>query len=530
MPSNGKTLKHLLLPEFIEPKAGAWTIRRVDIGQSSVDTTNRVANVPEAHTPAQRLARLHELGHVKYSPSPNQPMGDWERVVRDVTNAVLDKGITPLPGAVLKISKMLEENRIDWLLWDRHGIDLRPAREVLDWSLIPDPSDKLQALGDCLQLAWTVWASRGLGKGIPNMPPARTPDAETGEFFDKAWKFLCDEDRELAMTMIKGCFAMYRHPTDTRRNAVAAELAAFFPVPEPEEEPERTPPQKETETAAEKEIEKQQEIFEQEKDKQETGVGSEVQRIKGVEYHDHTATVRRPSMRIARRRTPVAQGIETRYAHRYMMDKAIFSQRLLTEGGLMIDGSGSMQWTEADMQEIMKVLPAIWVGIYSGFGYSYGSMTGRYTEGRVYARICTIAKQGRFARFDGLDAGHTDGNDADLEGLQLLATWPKPRLWLSDGMVCGGVHDGKPEHHEAVGYFQGNGRLHELCSAWMKRHDILRVPDKETLFKLLKRQRVTLYRTPRPSDDHPTYGNGAYNLGIKLWPDTYKPEPVQFQL
>jgi hypothetical protein len=530
MPTKRRSMRHLLLPQFVEPVAGSWTVTEVDIGQSSVDTTHREARVPNAYTPAQRLARLHELGHVKHSPSPFQPEGDWGMVFRTVTNRCMDKGVTPLPHAVVKISKMLEENRIDWTLWDRYGIDVRPAREVLDWSLLPDPSDVLQALGDCLQLAWTVWASRGLGAGIPNMPPARTPDAETGEFFDKGWKYLCDENRELAMSMIKGCLAMYREPTDERRNQVAAELAMFFPIPEEEEEPERTPPQKQPEKEAEEKAQQEEDDYDAELDRQETGVGSEVVVEGGIEYHDHTTNVRRPSMRMARRRIPVSQGVDMRYAHRYMLDKGIFSQRLLTEGGLMIDGSGSMNWTNDDMQEIMRLIPAIWVGIYSGFNsFSLGA----HRTGRVYARICTIAKHGKFARFDGLDAGHNDGNECDFEALQLLAKWPAPRFWLSDGMVCGGKHSGPPQHHERVGRMTyGDGRIHELCSAWMKRHNILRIPDKETLFKLLKRQRVTLYRTTRPATGHPMW-DPVYVGSLatyRSWPDTFAPEPTSFHL
>jgi hypothetical protein len=192
----------------------------------------------------------------------------------------------------------------------------------------------------------------------------------------------------------------------------------------------------------------------------------------------------------------------------------------------MIDGSGSMSWTNDDMIEIMRVVPAIWVGIYSGFGSVWSRRVG---GSRAYARICTIAKQGRFARFDGLDVGYNDGNDCDLEALQLLARWPKPRFWLSDGIVCGGVHKGKPEHHEDVGFMNRDGRLHELCSAWMKRHDILRVPDKESLFKLLKRQRVTLYRTTRPAVGDPKY-DPYPESPHRYWPVTFAPEPITYQL
>ena len=507
--------KYLGFPELIEPVPGTWTIHEVSIQDSAVDTANREAWLPEALTQAQRLARMHEWGHVRYSPSPFQPTGDWPNAYLTVTNLCLSRGITPIPAAVIRISKMLEENRIDWLMWDQHAIDIRPAREVLDWTLMPDPETPLQALGECLQLAWTVWASRGLGKGISNLPPPRVPDTDTGEFFDKNWKYLLDERRDIAVAMIRACRAMYERPTDRRRNEVAAELACLFPATEEEQ---KQPPPKPEEQEAQEQAKHLEEEHVRYLEALETGVGSEAQVRAGVEYHDHTATIRRPSMRIARRNVPITQGIDMRYAHRYMLDKAIFRQRLLTEGGLMIDGSGSMRWTNDDLVRVMEALPAIRVGIYHGF---WGS-----TSGGVYARICTLAKDGRFAVYPGRDPGASSGNDVDYEALQLLATWPKPRFWLSDGLVCGGVHSGPPLHHEIAGrYTRQDGRIHELCSAWMKRHEIYRVPDKETLFRLLGRQRVTLARTTR------SLANADNGDGDDWWwPANVRPEPITFTL
>ena len=511
-------VRHLGFPEIIEPVAGRWTINQVDIQESAVDTTGRQAWVPVARTPAQRLARMHEWGHVKHSPSPYQRSGDWPVAYMTVTNICVSRGVVPDPQAVMRISKMLEENRVDWLLWDENGIDIRGAREVLDWSVMPDPESDLGALGECLQLAWTVWASRGLGKGVANMPPPRVPDAVTGEYFDRNWKYLLDHNRPLALAMIRGCMAMYEQPTDRRRNEVAAELAALFPVQD-EEQPQ--PPEKAAEKQAQEQAKHEEEAHTRYLDDMETGVGSLAQVNDGVEYHDHTASIRRPSMRIARRGIPVSQGIDMRYAHRYMLDKAIFRQRLLTEGGLMIDGSGSMHWTNDDLVGVMEKLPAIRVGIYHGM---HGGLFGRSSG--VYARICTLAKDGRFAVYPGKDPGAGLGNDADFEALQLLATWPKPRLWLSDGLVCGGKHSGPPQHHEQVGrYNRSDGRIHELCSAWMKRHEILRVPTREILHKLLARQRVVLYRTTRAGLDAPDeFGTDWW------WPASVRPEPVTFTL
>jgi hypothetical protein len=146
-------------PELIELQGRSWDVEEVEIIQASVDLVNAKARVPQARTPAQKLARKHEGGHVKYTPGPGRKHGDWPSSIARVMEKV---GPTADYDACVKLSKMLEENRIDWLLWDRHKIDLRPAREVLDWGQMPDPDTLLQATGIVLQLAWTVWASRGL--------------------------------------------------------------------------------------------------------------------------------------------------------------------------------------------------------------------------------------------------------------------------------------------------------------------------------------------------------------------------------
>jgi hypothetical protein len=501
-------------PELIELQGRSWDVEEVEIIQASVDLVHAKARVPQARTPAQKLARKHEGGHVKYSPRPGRKHGDWPSSIARVMEKV---GPTADYDACVKLSKMLEENRIDWLLWDRHKTDLRPAREVLDWGQMPDPDTLLQATGIVLQLAWTVWASRGLSKGIPNEPPARTPDADTGEYFDKAWKMVCDENEELAFAAIKGCLRMYANPTHTTRELVAAELATYFPKVE-EEEPQ--PKEKPEEKKAQEEAEQEEKEAEDRAEQEATGAGSEIVAIGRVQYHDHTATVRQQNARIIRRSVPVAQGINARFAHRWMLDKSIFAQRMLTEGGVMIDGSGSMKWTDDDMKLLLDKLPAVTVGLYSG---AYG--TNPQTKEKIYGRICTIAKNGKFAKFTGRDPGTSVGNEVDYEALQMLAKWPEPRLWLSDGIVCGGVHHGPCDHStHLIGRFWYEGKLHEMCSAWMKAHRILRVPDRDTMLKLLRRQRVTLYRTPRPADGVTDYGDPAQ------WPPHYRPEPVQFQL
>lgn len=504
----------LYLPELIEPTPGVWEINEVDIGESAVDTQNRRAFVPKPNTPAQRLARLHEGGHVKYSPR------DWDkRILTALRGAkALDGGHRDFdPRAAEKIQKMLEENRIDWILWDRHGIDLRPCRETLDWGKMPDPPTVLSALGMSLQLAWTVWASRGLGSKTPisNPPPARTVDHDTGEYFDRCWSMILEEDEKLARTMIRACMRMYQSPTHEMRDKVAAELLLFFPLEEQEEE--KPPPQKQEEQEAQDQAEKEEQKHEDHMEALDTGVGSEVFTSGHIQLHDHTAAVRRPSMRIARRSVPVPQGTGFRFAHRYFLDRSVFSQRLLTEAGIMIDGSGSMLWTDEDMQFLMTKLPAVQVGVYSGIDGVFAP------DGtRIWGRICTIAKKGRFAKFTGLDPECNGANCVDYEALQVLATWPKPRLWLSDGLVCGGLHGGEPaKYHLAIGEYLTNGKLHEMCDAIMKRAEIYRVPTREVMHKLLNRERVRVYRSSTPVQSDTPFSIGPYPV---------EPMPYLFQL
>lgn len=504
MPTNPRGL---FLPELVDRKVRPWTKHHVEIRDAAVNLRDAEAWVPEAWTIAQRLARLHELAHVYWTPH------SYTKHIARIMTAV-GKGADYT--ACLKLTKMLEENRIDWLLWDRRGIDLRPAREALDWALMPDPANLLHATCIVLQLAWTVWASRGLGKGIPNEPPRRVPDPDVGEYFDKAWKMVADENFELARAIIRGCLKMYANPSNTTRNAVVAELATFFLVEE-EDEPEQ-PPEKPEEKEAQKEAKEKHEQHEKEKEAEETGIGAEKALVGQVEYHDHTTSIRRQNVRIVRRMVPVTQGIHLRYTPRLLIDKAIFGQRMLTEGGIMIDGSSSMRWTDDDMKLLVERLPAVTVGLYSGH-----DQPGLGQE--VIGRICTLAKNGKFSKFTGIDPGSSGGNAVDLEALRLLAKWPAPRLWLSDGQVCGGLHQGPCDHHSHVSFpmMQYYGNLIHECDRVMKQYGILRVPNRDVMAKLLKREPVILYRNCQISPGEPHYDP-------KLYPPDMRSEPARFQL
>jgi hypothetical protein len=177
-------------------------------------------------------------------------------------------------------------------------------------------------------------------------------------------------------------------------------------------------------------------------------------------------------------------------------------------------------------------MPAVWVGLYSGFNYNRMrtvQIPAKYTRAQadqIIGRICVLAKNGRFAKYEGREQGHTAGNEVDVEALHLLAKWPEPRLWLSDGLVTGGVYMNRKPLDPGWGAgrrghrVDGTAAVIDRTNAIMKRARILRVETKEDMLKLLKRQRVTVYRTCINAVKH---ANGLY-------PPFLKPEPVTIQL
>lgn len=518
----------LFLPQLIRREGeepAPWRNEEADIRESSVDLVDHVARVPRAHTEAQALARYHEAGHVKYSP---------EDITQSLTSIMLkanEMGLPPIDSVTaLRIAKMLEESRVDALLWRNHEIDDRPARESLNWESMPFPTDPVAAVEMILQLAWTCFG--GMGVRFPGSPPARKPDRGVQNYFNALWEHVHKHNPELGPAIVRACTRMYEDPTDEARDRAAAELASFFPIVVPEA---RTPPKKREQLQAEKEAAEEEAEAERNKRKEESGeeekpelllLGDDKAIYGTAEIHDHTVGIRRPSLRIARRDVPQFTGTRLVFPHRYMVDKAIFSRRVLTEGGIMVDASGSMSWSEADLRAVLALMPAVWVATYCGFSYDpMVSRPDKYTleeAKRIIGRICILAKSGRFAKYGKKERGASAGNEVDLEALTLLAKWPRPRLWLSDGMVTGGAYMHAPPIDERwTGHPicpPAEAAIIDRANLLMKRNEIYRVATKEDMLKLLRRQRVTVYRSCASPDRAHAY------------PSFLQPQPVTFQL
>lgn len=214
------------------------------------------------------------------------------------------------------------------------------------------------------------------------------------------------------------------------------------------------------------------------------------------------------------RRTAGARdrGVLPVHMHRYTMDRAIFASRR-AGGSVLIDGSGSMNWNPDHLEVMMKHLPLATVGIYHGSGIDW-EMTSKIGITKLPVKVdqywnMTEGEKNRIMKLNkerddlirsmkltpratwahgahGVDAasrwGHVNGtlcilgrdgkwgpmlhdrgsgNEVDVEALQWLASLKPPRIWISDGEVCGGMY--------------AHLNLEALCRAICKRHKITRV-------------------------------------------------------
>lgn len=543
-------MARLAAPELADRLHRRWTQLEVQVRNSGVNLATAEARLPRPLTPTQRLARLHEIAHIRLSPL------NWHRTVRRVLRWAEENGEEVDPGVASRMAKMLEENRVDYLTWKYTGNDLRPAREGFEWGLMPIPTEPLQATTWVLQLAWTIWASRGIKTGLAHMPPIREPDAGCAEFFDQCWLVMQQHPNaeELSTTVIRGCLEMYQGTpkgSGYTRDRVAAELSTFF-LPEPEPQPDQKEEEREEEEEAEaqEKIEEEAKAAAQEEDQAGEGVGNDLETQGVIQIHDHTQGLRRSAVRISRRDQPQEMGTRLAFPMRYLIDRRVFGRKILNEAAIMIDGSGSMKWNNELLEEFIKLLPAVHIGIYGGFR-NPEMKPYKMPEDGVFGRICILAKRGRIARYQGRvgsDVGFTGANEIDAESLRVLARWPGPRFWLSDGYVGGGINMGKsyPGDVYKSHYLSGQGQVVYDCNRVMRQAGILRVPDVDTMRRLLKRQHVTLYRScvnwygwagSLTPNLHATGGRKEemtpeeLELGRRgFYPDELREEPVRFQL
>ena len=133
----------------------------------------------------------------------------------------------------------------------------------------------------------------------------------------------------------------------------------------------------------------------------------------------------------ARRVPPRAQqwrprdtGLRIRQVSRILTDRKIFARKQRAQGGsLLIDCSGSMSISVEQIQRMLDVAPLVWVALYSG-----------YHDSGV---LRVVAREGRCVRPELVCAPASSYNVIDGPALQYLARQQPPRIWVCDGYVTG---------------------------------------------------------------------------------------------
>lgn len=152
-----------------------------------------------------------------------------------------------------------------------------------------------------------------------------------------------------------------------------------------------------------------------------------------------------------------------RYPHRMVTDLRVFTRKakgIKYPGTVLVDVSGSMSLTGDDIAEVAE-------------GYPNAEMRD-YCANSSRGILRVIAKKGKRLSNEELDSRIGGNNGIDGPALRWLATQPRPRFWISDGLVVGSQDTG--------GWALAQELLDE-CKEICARYRIIRVEDIPTFLK-----------------------------------------------
>ena len=151
---------------------------------------------------------------------------------------------------------------------------------------------------------------------------------------------------------------------------------------------------------------------------------------------------------------PMDYGYNPKYINRYCIDKKIFKQRQKVYGGtILIDASGSMQFSGDDILEIMQELPAVKIAMYNIKGYQSDK-----------GSIRIIGNNGKRATEEYMGEHSGGGNGIDGPALRWLSQQKPKRIWVSDMYVFGK-------------YNSNSNNLLQECKQIMNQNGIFRLAD-----------------------------------------------------
>lgn len=182
----------------------------------------------------------------------------------------------------------------------------------------------------------------------------------------------------------------------------------------------------------------------------------------------------RPTLRVGKEaRSYATEGYNLAAPWRDAIDDRCFRVPRQRAGGtLLVDVSGSMQFEDGAVGEILNQLPAATVAVYSG-NDDAGGLTVLASRGRVAPDVSEALHQHKTT--------HGGGNVVDGPALRWLAQQARPRLWICDGHVTGcGDNSAANLRAEAAMLVAshdivrlGNVKMAHACATHIQRHGTL---------------------------------------------------------
>jgi hypothetical protein len=296
----------------------------------------------------------------------------------------------------------------------RSPMDIRQARDGLDWENMPAPDSRMAVAAMVLQLIHSHEASGSTGLKA---------------FYAAQWHTLDYSDQRFIMS----CYTALQGDTSVRnRDAWADALADRFGPPPVDKTPDSVT-REEAEKEAEAEAEEAAEEEELASGREHQGLLDEDDAIKtrsgsdSITIHYHVGG-RVPSRHVNSTWKRTEQSGPLRYPAQVMIANGKPFGRKGQGGTIIVDVSGSMGWDPKEIEEAMKTLPSLTVGLY-------GSKTDGATGD---CRLCVVGRGGRVGEWDRKEEPHPMGGNgrSDYQAIKaMMRIGAGPYVWVSDGCV-----------------------------------------------------------------------------------------------
>lgn len=435
------------LPEMLhrhDTDGGEWSISECDAvrGAPYTNIIDRKMVVPHADDELARIIRAHEMMHAKLSPAH-----DYEQwVERDVASNTAMKAV--------------EEVRINYLLSQR-GFDAKKLSDGTELSA----GERIAQSGDWASAVYSAIAFTASGGINPFLTGIRRHNKEWAtslrEISRRVEREIAKAHNRGVLTMTEKCSVTGLSPRGFFEVERIGQWVDQLAHPAPEDEDENESEAEAGEEGAVKKVPMTPDAVKKTRPASATNRYSEWAKMTVV----HPALPRRTRGGIGKKRRATNMGTNPRRISRLLTDpeKRVFDSAKKGMGGVvLVDGSGSMRLSTADIMRITEASAGCTVAVYS-----------TYSGNRDGGRLFVVAENGRMV--EAVDEERGGGNGCDGPALRWAiktARRGEPLVWVCDGMVTGWTDDA----HE---------RLTMECVNLVRKNKVWMAPDVDGAVKVL---------------------------------------------